>query len=163
MGHSTDCFTELDVVDLTPPTAICEGTTVVSLDESGSRRALAESVDDHSLDNCEMGRFEIKRVSSYCAGQADDLQFGEFVNFCCEDVTVGYITVVLKVYDKANNSNECTGLVKVQNKRAPTISCPSNKTVTLWRHKITSLGEWNSRILIQHISENLPCRSLFQI
>ncbi|MCB9311087.1 MAG: T9SS type A sorting domain-containing protein [Lewinellaceae bacterium] len=140
-GHSTDCFTELDVVDLTPPTAICEGTTVVSLDESGSAELYAESVDDHSLDNCEMGRFEIKRVSSYCAGQADDLQFGEFVNFCCEDVTVGYITVVLKVYDKANNSNECTGLVKVQNKRAPTISCPSNKTVTCGD---TKLPAWAS-------------------
>ncbi|MEZ4911963.1 MAG: T9SS type A sorting domain-containing protein [Saprospiraceae bacterium] len=129
-GHSSDCYTEIDVVDTTPPTAICEGTTVVSLDESGWAELYAESVDDHSLDNCAMGYFEIKRSNSYCSGHQDDTSFGEYVNFCCEDVTAGYITVVLKVYDAAGNSNECTALVTVQNKRAPAISCPSNKTVT---------------------------------
>ena len=129
-GHSTDCFTEIDVVDTTPPTAICEGTTVVSLDESGWAELFAETVDDHSLDNCALGHFEIRRLNTHCSGHQDDTTFGEYVNFCCEDVAAGYITVVLKVYDAAGNSNECTGLVTVQNKRAPSISCPANKTVT---------------------------------
>lgn len=138
-GNSTDCFTEVDVVDLIPPTAICEGHTVVSLDESGWADLYATSLDDHSIDNCgPIVKFEIKRKTTTCPGYETDLNFGPKVRFCCQDITKpdSYVTVILRVYDKAGNYNDCETQVKVQNKRPPVLTCPSNKTLTCGDSKI---------------------------
>jgi len=130
-GNSTECNTEIDVLDKTPPTAICEGTTVVSLEDSGWAELYAESLDDHSNDNCEIDRFEVRRKTTTCPGFASDLNFGPKVNFCCADVTSSntLITVILRVYDKSGNFNDCETTVKVQNKRKPVITCPTDKTL----------------------------------
>ena len=140
-GNSTDCFTELDVVDKTPPTAICEDETVISLDDSGWAELFAESLDDHSLDNCgPITKYEIRRKTTTCAGKSSDLNFGTKVSFCCSDVTspASYVDVVLRVYDAAGNYNECETKVKVQNKRAPSISCPGSKTLTCGDSRIAA-------------------------
>lgn len=130
-GNFSTCETFVDVVDRTPPTAICEGFTVVSLDESGWAELYATSVDDHSLDNCAIDRFEIRRKLNTCAGFPGDLEFSNKVNFCCSDVTTpeSYIKVVLRVYDKSGNFNECEADVRVQNKRPPVILCPPNRSL----------------------------------
>lgn len=131
-GNSTECFTEVDVVDLTPPTAICEDQTVVSIDDLGWGELYAETLDNHSNDNCgPVTRFEVKRKTTHCAGFASDLNFGPKVRFCCADITapISYVTVVLRVYDAAGNFNECETQVRVQNQRPATIICPSNKTL----------------------------------
>ncbi len=127
-----ECITSITVVDNTPPTAICEDQTVVSIDDSGWAELYAESLDNHSLDNCgPIAKYEIKRKTTTCAGYASDLNFGNKVRFCCTDITspVSYVSVVLRVYDAAGNFNECETTVKVQNKRPPTITCPTNKTL----------------------------------
>ncbi|MBK9733498.1 MAG: T9SS type A sorting domain-containing protein [Saprospiraceae bacterium] len=130
-GNFTECFTEIDVVDKTPPSAICDGSTVISLDDSGWADLYAESLDDHSLDNCSVKRFEIKRKSNTCASYASDLNFGPKINFCCTDITNpdSYVSVVLRVYDAAGNFNDCETVVRVQNKRKPIINCPADKTL----------------------------------
>jgi len=130
-GNSTDCFTEVDVADLTPPSAICEGSTVISIGSDGKAELYATSIDDHSNDNCEIGRFEIRRKSTTCIGNSSDLIFGEKITFCCADITApeSYIDVVLRVYDKQGNFNDCETVVKVINKRAPVITCPANRTL----------------------------------
>ena len=145
-GNSTDCFTEVDVVDKTPPTAICEGTTVISLEDSGWAELYAESLDDHSNDNCELGRFEVRRKTTTCPGYASDLTFGPKVNFCCADITPtgSTVTVILRVYDKAGNFNECETTVKVQNKRKPVITCPTNKTLTCGDTRIAGFAANNT-------------------
>lgn len=132
-GNATDCFTEVDVVDLIPPTAICDGHTVISIDDSGYGDLYATSLDDHSLDNCgPIVKYEVRRKSTTCAGYESDLNFGPKVTFCCGDITKpdSYVTVILRVYDKAGNYNDCETQVKVQNKRPPVIVCPENKTLT---------------------------------
>lgn len=131
-GNSTDCFTEIDVVDLTPPTAICEDQTVISIDDSGWADLLATSLDNHSNDNCgPIAKFEVRRKTTTCPGYASDLVFGDKIRFCCGDITAptSYVEVVLRVYDAAGNYNECETTVKVQNKRPPTITCPTSRTL----------------------------------
>lgn len=140
-GNTTECFTEVDVVDLIPPTAICEGHTVISIDESGYAELYATSLDDHSIDNCgPIVKYEVRRKTTTCAGNASDLNFGPKVTFCCEDITKpdSYVSVILRVYDTAGNYNDCETQVKVQNKRPPVITCPSNKTLTCSDSKINA-------------------------
>jgi hypothetical protein len=132
-GNVRECTTSITVEDKTPPTAICEDQTVISLDDSGWAELFAESLDNHSLDNCSpVVKYEVRRKSTTCAGFAGDLVFGPKVNFCCSDITapVSYVRVVLRVFDAAGNFNECETDVKVQNKRLPAIACPGNKTLT---------------------------------
>lgn len=140
-GNSTDCFTEVDVIDDTPPTAICDEHTVISLDDLGWADLYAESLDDHSLDNCgPIVKYEVRRKSTTCDGFESDLEFGSKVHFCCSDITGpnSYVEVVLRVYDKAGNYNDCYSFVKVQNKRPPVLTCPSDKTLTCGDSKIAA-------------------------
>ncbi len=145
-GNSTDCFTEVDVVDKTPPTAICEGSTVISLDDSGFAELFAESLDDHSNDNCTIDRFEVRRKTTTCPGYATDLNFGPKVNFCCSDITPSgaIVTVILRVYDKAGNFNDCETIVKVQNKRKPVITCPTSRTLACGDTRIAGFAANNT-------------------
>lgn len=131
-GNSSDCFTEIDVVDTTPPTAICEDETVLSLDDQGHGKLFAQVLDNHSNDNCsDIVKYEVRRKTTYCPGKEEDLEWGPFVTFCCSDVTLPetYVEVVLRVYDAAGNFNDCETKVKVQNKRAPVLVCPPNRTL----------------------------------
>ncbi len=123
--NSTQCFTEVFVEDGEAPTPVCEGYTVVGLEDAGWADIFATSIDDGSYDNCEIDKYEVKRLTTNC-GFSSDLQFGEKVNFCCEDVNSGYVKVVLRVYDVAGNYNDCVVNVNVQDKINPTIECPSN-------------------------------------
>jgi len=132
-GNAIECITSVTVEDKTPPIAICEDQTVISLDDSGWAKLFAESLDNHSLDNCgPVIKYEVKRKFTTCSGHANDLNFGSEVHFCCSDIKdpVSYVRVVLRVYDAAGNYNECETDVKVQNKRLPAIVCPGNKTLT---------------------------------
>jgi hypothetical protein len=132
-GNIRECITSINVVDTTPPTAICEDQTVVSIDDTGWGELFAESLDDHSVDNCgQIVKYEIRRKTTTCAGYASDLNFGPKVRFCCADVTtaISYVDVVLRVYDAAGNYNDCETTVRVQNKRPPTITCPAGRTLT---------------------------------
>ncbi len=152
-GNIKECITSITVVDNTPPTAICEDQTVVSIDDTGWGELFAQSLDDHSVDNCgQIVKYEVRRKTTTCAGYASDLNFGPKVRFCCADVTspASYVDVVLRVYDAAGNYNECETTVKVQNKRPPVINCPAGKTLTCGDSKIAA---W--------VAGNVPFDTLF--
>ncbi len=127
-NNVSQCFSEVYIRDNEAPNPVCEGYTVVSLEDQGWADIFAESIDDGSFDNCELDRFEIKRKTNPC-GFPSDLQFGEKVNFCCEDVGEGYIKVVMRVWDKSGNYNDCVVNVTVQDKMNPTITCPGDVTI----------------------------------
>ncbi|MBK8623759.1 MAG: T9SS type A sorting domain-containing protein [Saprospiraceae bacterium] len=130
-GNTTEAFTEIFVVDRQPPTAICEGTTSVALSHDGWGKLYATSLDDNSTDNCAIDSFQIRRKTTTCAGYPQDLQWGEYVNFCCSDVTtpVSFVRVQLRVWDKSGNFNVCEANVEVQDKQRPTLQCPANVTI----------------------------------
>ena len=130
-GHSTMCFTEVIVTDDDPPSAICEGHTVVSLGTDGWADVFATSINSGSEDNCGVTKFEVKRLTNTC-NKPGDLNFSPKVNFCCDDSNPDpnfYVKVVLRVYDAAGNYNDCVANVKVQDKKPPTIMCPPNITI----------------------------------
>jgi len=124
-GNSTVAFTEIVIDDFESPTAVCDKHTVVTLTADGTAKIYAESIDDGSNDNCELDYFEIRRMDTPC-GYPEDLEFGETVNFCCEDVGETVI-VVFRAYDTKGYYSDCMVEVNVQDKMPPEIiECPPN-------------------------------------
>jgi hypothetical protein len=118
-------YIDIIVVDDESPTAVCDKHTVVTLTATGEAQIYATSVDDGSNDNCEIDRFEIRRMTTPC-GYPEDLEFGELVNFCCEDVNETVI-VVFRVYDINGYYSDCMVEVTVNDKMPPEFTyCPGN-------------------------------------
>ena len=70
-GNYSECFTEVIVKDKEAPSPVCEGFTVVSIDDAGVGDLFASSVDDGSSDNCGVQKFQIKRKENKC-GRPED-------------------------------------------------------------------------------------------
>ncbi|NOT38672.1 MAG: T9SS type A sorting domain-containing protein [Saprospiraceae bacterium] len=128
-GNCTDCTFDIEVKDLTPPTAVCQQRTVVALTENGKAVVPATIFDDRSLDNCEMGSFQVRRMNpGPCV--SNSTIFASNIEFCCADIANSPIRVVLRVIDKAGNSSECMVDVMVQDKLPPRITCPKDTIVS---------------------------------
>ncbi len=122
-GNTTYAFTEIDVVDNTPPVAVCDQFTVATLTNTGQAYVEALSFDDGSHDNCTDVTFQVRRMTSGC-GQGTS--FGDYVIFCCNDIGNENLQVVLEVTDENGNSNTCMVNVTVQDKLPPIITCPDD-------------------------------------
>jgi hypothetical protein len=162
------------VIDRTPPVAVAKQNIVISLvpggpDVDGNAKLFAHHVDNGSYDACGPVKLEVRRVSTAprCEnignnghnnnrtygtinpnGNANDTDQGEFVKFCCEDVTAevegspgpGYHMVWLRVWDDGDmngvfgtagdNFNETWAWVKVEDKLAPVVQCPHDAAIT---------------------------------
>ena len=128
-SNSSQCFAEVLVTDGELPTAICEGSTVVTLNSEGLATLKAESIDDNSEDNCEIVKYEIKKMVDNC-GRPEHLDYVPEIKLCCADQNGGdYIKVALRVTDAAGNSSECYANVLVDDKIPPRITCPADRTV----------------------------------
>lgn len=128
-GNITECASEVDVEDQVPPTPVCDEHTVVSLTADGTAKAYAETFDDGSIDNCEILRFDVRRMDRGTPCGKDVREFREYVEFCCEDIG-NTIMVELRVWDRAENTNTCMVEVNVQDKLPPFLQCPPNITVS---------------------------------
>ncbi|WP_235296108.1 SdrD B-like domain-containing protein [Portibacter marinus] len=127
--NSSSCSITVTVEDRTPPIAICQQHTVLSVRTDGTTYALASSFDDGSYDDCAFGGLEIRRMDGgEACGMDDGGLFGDRVEFCCEDVGEE-VMVVLRVYDASGNANQCMVSVHVQDKNPPSIVAPPNLTV----------------------------------
>ena len=126
---SGSCYFEVQVIDTLPPTAICEGFTKVSLDQSGFAEVLAESFDDNSFDLCgEVVDFEVKLLeSNTCTGFDSDLLYGPSVHFCCDNLG-DTLTVMLKVIDDTGRYSECEARVCVTGMDGASfgVTCPDD-------------------------------------
>ena len=71
----------------------------------------------------------MRRFATNCDGNADDVNFGDLVHFCCDDVANSPIKVVLRVFDAAGNSSDCVVDVIVKDGRPITISCAADVTL----------------------------------
>jgi len=125
-GNEGFCFTEVDVVDTTPPVAVCDEFTVVTLSNNGWAHVFAETFDDGSHDNCTAVTFDVRRMTPGC--NASTTVWGPFVQICCEDVG-REVMVELRVTDAFGNRNTCMVTVNAQDKVAPIITCPANVTI----------------------------------
>ncbi len=126
-GNSTDCFTEVDVIDDVPPVAVCDEHTVVSVGADGNVEVMAQTFDDGSHDNCGIDKILARKMTNACAN--GNTSFGEKVVFCCEEVGET-IMVAFEVTDYYGNQNTCMVEVEVQDKLPPYITkCPDDITL----------------------------------
>ena len=116
-GNTAQCTINVNIVDNTPPTPICEDGISVSLLPSGVARVFANTFDEGSFDNCGVDRFEVSR---------DGDPFGGFVEFYCADIGTQPVVVNFRAYDINGLFNECSVSVTVNDNFRPSITCPSN-------------------------------------
>ncbi len=157
-GNTTECVTEVDVYDNTPPTAVCIENTVVSLNSTGIAKVFAHSFDNGSHDACSDVGYKVRRKGApftppLCDGK-DPNDWADYLVFCCEDLGKT-IRVELMVSDDANmngifgdaavfrrvegvpssdttivdNFSICWVDITVQNKIIPKIICPPDTTL----------------------------------
>jgi len=109
----------LTVIDDVPPTAVCDENTDVSLGYDGTAFMYADAVDNGSHDNCSSIKFLATR---------DTFPLDSIVKFSCNDLKAP-VQVRMRVIDKNGLYNECMVWVRVQDKIAPLITCPSEKFI----------------------------------
>jgi hypothetical protein len=123
----------VEVEDSIAPVAVCAQDLVVVLSSEGQGRLEAESIDLGSYDNCGSIRREVYRPVVDCDVLSGP---GDYVEFCCADLGMGPIPVVLRVWDDADGDgvfgssgdhfNECHIQVTVDYKLLPTLLCPGD-------------------------------------
>lgn len=116
-GNSSSCSINVNIIDDTPPTPVCEDGISVSLLPAGLARVFASTFDEGSFDNCGVDRFEVSR---------DGVNFGNFVEFNCADIVGAPVLVTFRAYDQNGLFNQCNVGVTVRDNFSPSISCPSN-------------------------------------
>ncbi len=118
-GNSNSCRYEVLVRDLAQPVTICDRNTVVSLSSDGYAFLYAKDLDDGSFDECGEVTLEIRRMDAVLC-DLNDLNFGNEVQFCCDDIGTNHM-VALRVTDASLNTNTCMASVEVQDKLPPVI------------------------------------------
>lgn len=139
-GNSTVCTFNITVEDDTPPTAVCDEHTQVSLGVDGTVLVNASTFDDGSYDNCAPTvYFKARRMDTTSCQSVD--QFHDQVKFCCEDIG-DTVTVIFRVYDvpvpagdvdidfEEWHANDCMVQVFVDDKLKPTCTAPAHVTVS---------------------------------
>lgn len=114
------------VIDNERPAPVClQYSTVAVYHESVSFPAT--SLDAGSYDDCGIISRQIRKEFATCSDQ--DTIYKDFVRFCCTEVGQD-IPVRLRTIDEAGNVNYCWGIVSVQDKIVPNISCPPDLVVS---------------------------------
>lgn len=126
-GNKTEAFTEVDIIDTEKPVPVCDKNSIVALGLDGMAWAGVETFDDGSWDNCGIDRMLVARMDpSTCT---DHLIFRDSVKFCCSDIGTT-VRVVLRIWDKTNNENECMVETEVQDNIPPSwVSFPRDVTI----------------------------------
>jgi len=138
----------IQVDDLQPPVAVCDYSTTVSLADNGEARINAASFDNGSWDDCQISRFEARRMFSGSCVSSNNGWSGE-VLFCCNDVDEREILTQMRVIDASGNSSECMVRVIVQNKQVPRKTCLPD--IRLECDYPIGLSDWNQfgKIVLQ--------------
>ena len=118
-GNMDTCEMKITVVDNIAPIAICMP-KVVALGDDGCAIVSDTAFVGDSFDNCCIDTFFVRIMG--------DPDFGHFVKFDCDDIG-DTVFVEFKIVDKSGNENSCMTSVMVQDKIAPTIVCPDDKTI----------------------------------
>ncbi len=135
-GNESSCVVYVTVIDKTPPVAVCQQNTVVTLTRDDYVDIPAEVFDDGSYDDCHIDSFLVRRMDLGEPCGKKDLTFRPFVEFCCTDAGKE-VMVVFRVVDKHGNFNDCMVRVEIQDKTPPVIKCPHDYRVTCSKHNDT--------------------------
>ncbi len=169
---ATDCCgnigvdtVKVTILDQSAPVAISKEFVVLSLTKESGNDGVAklfpQSIDNGSHDGCTKVHLEVRREGGDCGhignntynndghpnDDIDDPDGGNYVKFCCADLTdisadgvpYGRVKVWLRVWDDGDmdgkygsagdNYNETWSWVRVEDKLTPTIECPKDITI----------------------------------
>jgi hypothetical protein len=135
-GNVDSCVVFVTVIDKTPPVAVCQQQTVVTLTRNDFVSIPAEVFDDGSYDDCHIDSFLVRRMDGGDSCGIKDLVFRPFVDFCCTDAGKE-VRVIFRVVDTHGNVNDCMVRVEVQDKTPPVIKCPHDVSVSCSKHNDT--------------------------
>ncbi len=128
-GNDSECTFKVTVRDEVPPVAVCDQFTKVSIGSFKYSKVAAITFDDLSNDNCEIVRWDARKMTNKCPQVTNNSAFRDSVIFCCEEVNTS-VMVEFRVTDKSGNSNTCMVEVKVEDKLPPYITkCPADITL----------------------------------
>ncbi len=125
-GNSSTTTNIITLRDDSPPVAVCQEHTQVSINLNGEAKVNATSFDDGSHDNCSDVILKVRRMNDVC-NNSDDT-FKDAISFCCQDVNTTQM-VELLVSDGAN-TNTCMVEVNIVDKLGPKITCPNDTTIS---------------------------------
>ena len=121
------CSYTITVIDNVPPTPVCESKTKVAINNVGTARVYAISLDDGSHDNCEIESITVAKMTDACGFGSN--VFGDFVDFCCNEIGEP-VMVALRVRDIFGNENFCMVEVELEDKITPLIEAPDDITIS---------------------------------
>ena len=140
--NSSTCNMEVAVYDRTPPVAVCDRQTVVTLDRFGEVWVPGTVFDDGSYDDCHIKSIQVRRMSPNSPCDQEGEIFRDSIKFCCSDVGKD-VMVMFKVTDARGNENTCMVLVEVQDKTIPHIYCPHDVTISCdYHYNLNDLSEF---------------------
>lgn len=119
-GNVATCSATVVVRDNELPTAVCDQSKEITLLADGTAVAFAGVFNAGSHDNCTIDRFEVSR---------DNQPFADRVSFTCSDLG-RMVNVRFRVYDKNGFYNDCDVSVRVVDRVAPVVNCPTEVTLT---------------------------------
>ncbi len=172
--NSSQCTMIIVVEDKTPPVAVCDEHTVVSLTlggKNGLTKVPASVFDDGSYDGCGPVTFRARRMDSCINfdwttegagedetpdGYVDSRDKGTVMRTkvpfaCCDAGSSEPIMIMLEVTDASGNTNTCMVEVVVQDKIKPDITCPSDITISCdYPLDIDNLSAFGNVVRDQH-------------
>lgn len=127
-GNYGECTYNVTIEDQVPPVAVCDEFTVASVGSDGLVYVNAYTFDDGSLDNCQIEKYEARKMVDACGISGTSL-FREEIAFCCAEIGSA-VMVEFRVTDVSGNANTCMVEVTVQDKLPPYITeCPADITL----------------------------------
>ncbi len=144
VDHCGNVSTVSNIIGLrddSPPVAVCQEHTQVSINLVGKAKVKASSFDDGSHDNCSDVTLKVRRMEPVC--DAGDSSYRDTINFCCEDVNTTQ-WVELLVSDGIN-TNTCMVEVFVVDKIRPEITCPNDTTINCFEDYEQVFGNATAR------------------
>lgn len=110
-GNVSQCFVDLTIEDKMSPTAVCNALVNISLGADGTATITPAVIDAGSYDNCGPVTLAIDQSTFDCSDIGDS------------------IVVILTVTDASGNTNQCWSEIIVEDKLAPTVTCPPDLTL----------------------------------
>jgi hypothetical protein len=102
-GNTATCSAVVTVVDVTPPTILCQNATI-SLNAAGEATLTVGQINNNSFDNCGLNALGLSKVTFNCSN-------------------IGQNSVTLFGRDFSNNMGQCTATVTVVDPIAPVAKC----------------------------------------
>ncbi len=156
-GNSSECFSEVNVIDNQPPTPVCDKNSIIAIGSEGMANAGVYTFDDGSHDNCQLACLKVRRMDSQV--EWSSLDCNNQIKFFCEDIGKT-VMVELGVWDRAGLFNSCMVEARVQDNIFPTLTIPADVTANC-TEDFTTLARFGKATVTDNCSATVVVDSLY--